>query len=120
MLSGGEITHNNAQNNGGGIYVAEGGSLNLGGTQILSNIAGTSGAGLYKAEGGTVMLASGEELLTSTIESVEALNTISSGKTTPQNNNWFVILCVILMVISTAIFIFLIARPQKPRTFDKK
>lgn len=120
VLSGGEITHNNAQNNGGGVYVAEGGSLNLGGTQILSNIAGTSGAGLYKAEGGTVMLASGEELLTSTIESVEALNTISSGKTAPQNNNWFVILCVILMVISTAIFIFLIAKPQKPQTFDKK
>lgn len=120
VLSGGEITHNNAQNFGGGIYVAEGGTLNLGGTQILSNIAGTSGAGLYKAEGGTVMLASGEELLTSTIESVEALNTISSGKTTPQNNNWFVILCVILMVISTAIFIVLIAKPQKPQTFDKK
>ena len=120
VLSGGEITHNNAQNFGGGIYVAEGGSLDLGGTQILSNIAGTSGAGLYKAEGGTVMLASGEELLTSTIESVEAMNTISSGKTTPQNNNWFVILCVILMVISTVIFIFLIAKPQKPQNFDKK
>ncbi len=119
MLSGGEITHNNAQNKGGGVYVAEGGKLNLGGTQILSNIAGTLGAGLYKAEGGTVMLASGEELSTSTIESVEALNSVEETRPTTQNNNWFVILCVIFMVIATAVFVFLLIKPKKPQTFDK-
>ncbi len=119
VLSSGEITHNNAQNNGGGVFVAEGGTLNLGGTQILSNIAGGLGAGLYKAEGGTVLLSGGEEILTSTIESVEALNSVEETRPITQNNNWFVIMCVIFMVIATAIFVFLLAKSKKPQTFDK-
>lgn len=120
VLSGGEITHNFAQNDGGGIYVANGGKLNLGGTQILSNIAGNLGAGLYKAEGGTVMLSSGEKVLTSTIESVEALNNVKEVKNDSKNNNWIVILCVIFMTIATAVFVLLLTKIKKLQTLDKR
>jgi predicted outer membrane repeat protein len=119
-LLSGQITHNIAQNNGGGIYVADGGELVLDNTQILSNIASGEGAGLYKGEGGSVLLSSGEKVLTSTIESVEAMNTIESPEQIVQNDNLTTILNVICVLIAIAIFVILIVKSKKSQTFYKK